>query len=240
MNNGLKLGVFLCDCGGTLAKATDFSVIKAKVEKLPDVTYVSISRDLCHERAQKAMQKDIQDKGINRVVVAGCSPELHEDDFANVIQATGVNRHLLSIANIREQCFWASLDSEKATRKAIAQIEMAINRARFLEPVEQAQVPVTKDVLIIGGGIVGMEAAIELSNLNLKTTLIEKEAALGGKLSHVANLYPLQITPQELLAAKLKQIAESQDIDVLTSAELIDISGNVGNFTVRIKREKED
>ena len=236
MDKDLRLGVFLCDCGGTLSKVTDFSAIKAKLQKLSDVTYVSISHDLCLKRAQQAMQKDIKDKGINRVVVAACSPELHEKDFMNVVQSAGVNRHLLSMANIREQCFWAYPDKDKAAQKAMAQIGMAINRARFLEPVEQTQISVNKDVLVIGGGITGIQTAIELSDLNLKTTLIEKEATLGGKLNRFANLYPVQVSPEEVLATKLKQVAESQNIYVLTSAELIDVSGEVGNFSARIKR----
>jgi len=240
VDKDLRLGVFLCDCGGTLSKATDFSAIKATLEKLSDVTYVSISHDLCLKRARQAMQKDIKDNGINRVVVAACSPELYENGFMNVIQSAGVNRHLLSMANIREQCFWAHPDKDKAIKKAMAQIGMAINRARFLEPVEQTQISVNRDVLVIGGGITGIQAAIELSNLNLKTTLIEKEATLGGKLNQFANLYPVQVTPEELLATKLKQVAESQDIDVLTSAELIDVSGEVGNFAARIKRGNEE
>ena len=240
MDNGLKLGVFLCDCGGTLSKATDFSAIKAKLEELPDVTYVSISHDLCLNRAQETMQKEIKDKGINRVVVAACSPELHEKGFMNVVQAVGVNPHLLSMANIREQCFWVHPDKGKAAQKAMAQIGMAINRARFLEPVEQTQISVNKDVLVIGGGIVGIETAIELSNLNLKATLVEKEATLGGKLNQFANLFPAQITPEEVLATKLQQVAESKNIDVLTSAELIDVSGEVGNFAARIRGRDGD
>jgi len=240
MDNELRLGVFLCDCGGTLSKAADFSTIKAKLEKLPHVTHVNISHDLCFKSAQKAMQKDIRDKGINRVVVAACSPELHEKDFMNVIEAVGVNPHLLSMANIREQCFWVHPDKDKAARKAMGQIEAAIDRARFLEPVEQIQISANKDVLVIGGGITGIETAIELSNLNLKTTLIEKKATLGGKLNQFANLYPVQIAPEEILATKLKQITERQNIDVLTSAELIDVSGQAGNFTAKIRSGKKE
>jgi heterodisulfide reductase subunit A len=240
VDNGLRVGVFLCDCGGALAKGIDFSAIKAKLEKLPDITYATISHDLCLETAQKAMQKDIKDKGINRVVVAACSPELHEKRFMNIIEAAGVNPHLLSMANIREQCFWVHPDKDEAAKKAMAQIGMAINRARFLEPVEQAQVPANKDVLVIGGGIVGIEAAIELSNLNLKTTLVEKEATLGGKLNQFANLYPVPVTSEELLAAKSKDVAERRNIDVLTSAEVIDVTGQVGNFAARIKCEKKE
>ena len=235
MDNELRLGVFLCDCGNTLSRAIDFSAIKNNLENLPDVTYVSISHDLCLETAQKAIQKVIEDKDINRVVVAACSPELYEKGLISVIQAAGVNPHLLSIANIREQCFWAHPDKTKAAKKATAQIKLAINRARFLEPVEKTQIPVNRDVLVIGGGIVGIEAALELSNLNLKTTLIEKEAILGGKLNQFANLYPLQVSPEEMLATRLKDVAERQNIDVLTSAELMDVSGEVGNFSARIK-----
>ena len=241
MDDELRLGVFLCDCGGTLSKAVDFSTIKAKLEKLPHVTHISISHDLCFKSAQKAMQKDIRDKGINRVVIAACSPELHEKDFMNVIEAAGVNPHLLSMANIREQCFWVHPDKDKAAQKAMDQIKTAIDRARLLEPVEQAQISVNnKDVLVIGGGITGIATAIELSDLNLKTTLIEKKAVLGGKLNQFANLYPVQVAPEEMLATKLEQIAERQNIDVLTSAELIDVSGQAGNFTAKIRGGKKE
>jgi heterodisulfide reductase subunit A len=214
--------------------------IKARLEKLADVALVSIGHNLCSPQAQQAMQKDIIDNGINRVVIAACSPELYGDAFADLVERVGLNRHLLSVANIREQCSWVHPDKQKATPKAQAQIEMAVNKARLLEAVEQIEVEVSRRVLVIGGGISGIEAAIELANLGLPTTLIEKEASLGGRLNQFATLYPLQVTPEEMLTSKLKQLTESENIDVLTSAELKDLSGEVGDFTAKIKKGSEE
>ena len=236
MEKDIKLGIFLCDCGETLSKVVSFSAIKAKLESDGAADYVGMFHDLCLKKAQKAMQKEIKDKGISRVVVVGCSPELHEKTFAEVLVAAGVNPHLLSMANIREQCVWVHSDRDKAAQKAAALIELAIRRAGLLEPVENADVPVNREVLIVGGGIVGIQAAIELSDLNVKATLIEKEATLGGKLNCFARLHPADATAEEVLITKIGQLAEKRIITALTSAELVDVTGEVGRFSARIRK----
>ncbi len=236
----VKIGVFICNCGDTISKSVDLLDIRARLEKLADVALVSIGHDLCSPQAQQAIRKDIIDNGINRVVIAACSPQLYGDALANLVEKAGLNRHLLSVANIREQCSWVHPDKDKATKKAMVQIRMAVDKVRLQDVVEQAEVEVYKDVLVIGGGIVGMEVAIELSNLNLRTTLIEKEANLGGRLKQFAALYPLQVTPEEMLTSRLKQVTGSENIDALTSAGLKDLSGEVGNFTAKIRKGNEE
>jgi heterodisulfide reductase subunit A len=239
MNEALRLGVFICDCGSTLLTPADLPDIKAELEKLPDVAYVGISHNLCAREEQGAMLLDIVDKGINRVVVAACSPELHEYTFADILKKAGINPYLLSMANIREQCFWAH-PKGKALRGAVAQIRMAINKARLLEPIEQGEISVSKDVLVVGGGTAGIESAIELSKLNLRVTLIERAMTLGGRLNQVPALRPLTVSPEQLLASRLEAITESENIEVLTSTELLDVGGEVGNFAVKMKREGEE
>jgi heterodisulfide reductase subunit A len=240
MNQEVKLGIFICDCGATLAKNIDFTELKQKLETLPDVEYLSISHSLCSPEGQETMLSELRAKAINRVVVAACSSELYEHIFAALLEKAGLNPYLLSMANIREQCSWVTPDKDKATQKAMEQIKMAINRARLLEPVESKDVPVNKEVLVVGGGIAGMQTALELSQLNLKATLMEKGKALGGKLSQLVALSPLKSPPEELLAAKVKAVTERNNVEVLTSAELLTLNGQAGDFAAKITKDGQE
>lgn len=237
MNKDMKVGVFLCDCGQTLSQAIDFPGLKSKLKADGHADYVGLFHDLCLKKTQKDMQKAIQDKGITRVVVAACSPELHQQTFMGVLSAAGLNSHMLSMANIREQCSWVHPNHGKATRKAMSLIEMAIGHARLAEPVESADVPVERQVLIVGGGLVGIQAAIELSALNTKVTLLEKDPVLGGRFNRLSLHFPLEHPAAEWLATRIAQLAENKNVTVLTSAELVGLTGQVGSFSATIKKD---
>lgn len=231
----VKIGAFICDCG-TSIRNIDFPVITEKISKLPDIAYVSLSSNLCLEQGQEAMLSCIRDKNISRVVVAACSPELKEHIFQHVLESAGLNPYLLSMANIREQCSWAH--EGDVTPKALMQVEMAVNRARLLEPVQRVEIPVNRDVLVIGGGLAGMKAAYELSRLGLKATLVEREPDLGGKLTELGSFHGLEMSPDEMLETMTKAISESRDIEVLTSARIVNVEGELGNFVVKIGRKR--
>lgn len=228
----VKIGVFICDCGGSI-RNIDFPAIKEKLSNVPDVANVSLNSDLCLSQGQEAMLSYIRDGGLNRVVVAACSPELKDHTFKQMLESVGLNPHLLSMANIREQCSWAH--EGDVTAKALTQIGMAINRARLLEPVERKEIPVCRDVLVIGSGLTGMKAAHELSRLGLKATLVEREPSLGGRLKELSGFYGLDLSPDEMLESMVKAVSESGDIEALTSARITSVEGELGNFSVRIK-----
>ena len=229
----VKIGVFLCDCGESL-KNIDFSRIRKDLQRLEDIAFVDISHGLCLEEGEKAMTSRILAENINRVVIGACSPELCEHIFTSLLEGLRLNPSLLSLANIREQCSWAH--EGDVTDKALELVRMAANKARFLQPVEKKGIPLNKEVLVVGGGFSGMKSALELSRLGLRTTLVERESVLGGKLGEFEGFYGFEASPEEVLSLMRKTVEENGDIEVFTSAEVTRVEGQVGDFTVSIRR----
>jgi len=232
----VRIGIFLCDCGKSLNNI-GFPKVKERTEKFQDVVYVDLGSSLCLEESQEKMLSAIREKDINRVVIAGCSPELKESAFGKALEEAGLNFNFLSMANIREQCSWAH--EGDVTDKALELIRMAVNKARFLQSVEKKDIPVNNEVLVVGGGFSGMKSTLELSRLGLRTTLVEREAVLGGKLGEFESFYGFETTPEEMLSSMRKAVGESGGIKVLTSAEVTKVKGQAGDFTVRIGRGEE-
>ena len=233
----VKIGVFLCDCGGSL-KNIDFPKVRENLEKLEDVAFVDITHNLCLEEGGKAVVSTILTENIGRVVIAACSAELCEHNFARLLEGIGVNPNLLSMANIREQCSWAH--EGDVTGKAVELISMAISKARLLQPVERKEVPVNKEVLVVGGGFSGMKSALELSQLGIRTTVVERESTLGGKLKELGGFYGLETSPREMVGSMARAVGEDKNIRVLTSAEVARVQGEVGDFAVTIGREEKE
>jgi len=229
----VKLGVFLCDCGGSL-RNIDFPKIRENLGKLEDIAFVEISHNLCLEEGEKAIASRILRENVNRVVIAACSPELCEDKFMRLLEGLGLNPNLLSITNIREQCSWAH--EGDITEKALELIRMAVNKARLLQGVERGEVPVNKEVLVVGGGFSGMKSALELSQFGIRTTIMERESTLGGKLKELEGFYGLETGPKEMFSSMTRAIEEDRNIEVLTSAEVARVQGEAGDFTVRIRK----
>ena len=228
----IRIGIFLCDCGGSLNNI-DFAKIKGNLEKLEDIAFVDISHNLCLEEGGKAIASRILTENIDRVVIAACAPGLCEHIFITLLESLRFNPNLLSLANIREQCSWAH--EGDVTEKALELIEMAVEKVRFLQPLGRKEVPVDKKTLVVGGGFSGMKAALDLSNLGLKTTLVERASALGGKLEEFGGSYGFETSSGEMLSSMRKAIEGNRDIEVLTSAEVTRVEGEAGNFSTRIK-----
>ncbi|GAI27514.1 unnamed protein product, partial [marine sediment metagenome] len=200
--------------------------------------FVEISHNLCLEEGEKAIASRILRENVNRVVIAACSPELCEDKFMRLLEGLGLNPDLLSIANIREQCSWAH--ERDVTEKALELIRMAVNKARLLQGVERGEVPVNKEVLVVGGGFSGMKSSLELSQLGIRTTIVERASTLGGKLKGLEGFYGLKTSPNEMFGSMTRAIEEDENIEVFTSAEVARVQGEVGDFAVRIRSgEKE-
>ena len=229
----VRIGIFICDCGKSLSNI-DFPKVKERVEKFQEVVYVDLSSSLCLKEGRERIVSIIRERDINRVVIAGCAPELKENVFGKVIEEAGLNCNFLSMANIREQCSWAH--ESDVTNKALELVRMAASKARFLQPVEKKDMPVNKQVLVVGGGFSGMKSALELSGLGLRTTLVEEEAVLGGKLGEFEGFYGIETTPEEMLSSMRKAVEENGDIEAFTSAEIARVEGQAGDFTIRIRR----
>jgi len=187
----LRIGVFVCECGTNIAGSVDVDKVVESATKLKDVVCAVKNRYMCSEPGQAEIKKAIAEKNLNRVVVAACSPRMHELTFRRCIESAGLNKYLVDMANIREHCSWVHMaDKDSTTNKAFDIVKAYVARARHLEPQEEREIPVTKSALVIGGGVAGMQSALDLADSGIKVYLVEKEPSLGGLMSQLAKTYP--------------------------------------------------
>jgi heterodisulfide reductase subunit A len=192
LNEGdIRIGVFVCDCGLNIAGSVDTDEVRQYAESLPDVVVSVKNRYSCSDPGQDEIKRNIQENRLNRVVVASCSPRLHEMTFRECISETGLNPYLLEMANIREHCSWVHADNkDMATWKAKDAVKMAVAKARLLEPGKEMEIPVTDAALVIGAGVAGIQAALDLANAGHQTYLIEKEPTIGGLMAQLDKTFP--------------------------------------------------
>ena len=186
----LRIGVFVCDCGSNIAGFADTEEIRTFADTLPDVIVSIRYKYTCSDPGQQEIQRTIFEYRLNRVVVASCSPSSYEPIFRQCIQGAGLNPYLLEMANIREHCSWVTKDREKATDKAKDIVKVAVSRARWLYPQDEEQIPVTDAALVIGGGVAGMQAALDLADAGHQVYLVEKKPSIGGIMAHLDKVYP--------------------------------------------------
>ena len=190
-DNAVRLGVYVCHCGLNIAQTVDCKEVAEKALLLDDV---AVSKDIgyaCSEPGQQEIKEDIRKFGLNRIVVASCSPRLHEPTFRQMLVAADLNPYLLEMANLREQCSWVHMnDTGAATIKAMELIEMAVARARLLMPLEEKKVPLTKRSLVIGGGIAGIQAALDLADNGYEVVMVEKKPSIGGIMAQLDKTFP--------------------------------------------------
>jgi len=226
-----KIGVFICNCSGTLNNI-DFDAVVKKVVELPGVTSIKFISPLCLEEGKKKMLSCIREENIEKVVVAACSPEFKEHVFREVLENAGLNGHLFSMANIKEQCSW--VHEGDVTGKVVELIKMAVSRTRLLQPVKMNNFSVNREVLVVGGGFEAINAALQLSRAGLRTTLLEREAVLGTGTTELENLCGFDIN------AMVMEVKGDENIEILAPAEVIETSGKIGDFNVRIRKGGEE
>jgi heterodisulfide reductase subunit A len=186
----LRIGVFVCDCGSNIAGVVDVDELRRFAETLPDVVVAVRNKYTCSDPGQQEIQENIFEHKLNRVVVASCSPTSYEPIFRQCIQEAGLNQYLLEMANIREQCSWVTPDRQAATRKAQDIVQVAVARAKWLYPQDEEQIPVTDAALVIGGGVAGMQAALDLADAGHRVYLLEKKPSIGGIMAQLDKVYP--------------------------------------------------
>ena len=190
-DSGLRVGVFVCDCGLNIAGAVDCAEVSAAAAQLPDVVCVVRNKYTCADPGQNEIKNAIHQHKLNRVVVASCTPRQHEPTFRTCVHDAGLNQYLMEMANLREHCSWVHPgDREGATHKAMDLVASAVGKARYLQPQEEMSVQVTRRALVIGGGVAGIEAAIELADAGHQVTLVEKQASIGGIMAQLDKTYP--------------------------------------------------
>jgi len=187
----LRIGVFICECGTNIAGSVDVDKLVEDAKKMGNVVYTAKNRYMCSEPGQVEIKKAIQEEKLDRVIVAACSPRMHEPTFRQCVSAVGLNPYLVDMANIREQCSWVHMeDREAATKKARDIVKAYTARARYLEAQEETEITVKKATLVIGGGIAGMQSALDLADAGYQVYLVEKEPALGGIMARLAKTFP--------------------------------------------------
>jgi len=187
----LRIGVFVCYCGLNISGTVDCEAVAEYAQGLKDVVAASTNRYTCSEPGQQEIKNDIKEHNLNRVVVASCSPRMHEPTFRVACQEAGLNPYLLEMVNLREHCSWVHIhEPEKATEKAKDMVRMGVSRARFLQPQIEKEVPVARSTMVIGGGIAGIQASLDLANAGYQVYLIEKKPSIGGVMAQIDKTFP--------------------------------------------------
>jgi len=185
-----KIGVYVCHCGSNIAGTVDVAQVTEYAKGLPSVVVARNYKFMCSDPGQDIIKNDIKEMGLNRVVVASCSPRLHEATFRRAVAAAGLNAYLFEMANIREQCAWVHTDKEKATEKAKALVSAAVRRVFYQEPLEMKEVAVNPCTLVVGAGIAGIQAALEIADAGRKVYLVEREPSIGGNMARLDKTFP--------------------------------------------------
>jgi heterodisulfide reductase subunit A len=232
-----KVGVFVCHCGENIARTVH---VQNVVDFAKDVPGAAVSEDypyLCSAPGQQMVIDAIEEHGLDRVVIAACSPQLHEPTFRAAAAQAGLNPHLVEIANIREHCSWVHHDKDEASAKACQTVTAAVERVKRAKPLDPVEVPVTKRALVIGGGVAGIRAALDIANAGHPVVLVEKQPSLGGNMSRLSETFPTLDCSQCILTPLMVQVSRHPNIELMTYSEVENVSGYVGNFTVRIRKK---
>jgi heterodisulfide reductase subunit A len=236
MSYSRRIGVYICHCGLNIAENVDVGEVKSYASKLPNVVIARKHLYMCSEQGQMLIKNDIKNKKLNGIVVASCSPRMHEHTFRSAIVEAGLNKYLFEMANIREHCSWVHNDKIKATEKAKKLVKMAVGKARFLAPLPEARITITPKALVIGGGITGLNSALGIANAGLNVELIEKSAFLGGHIAELSHVSPSNISGINLLEPILNNISKNRKISIHTNTYITKITGYPGNFIIKAKK----
>jgi heterodisulfide reductase subunit A2 len=231
-----KIGVYICECGPNIKDRIDIDKVIEAVSGIEGIKTVKRYSLLCSNDGKKFLEEDLKKEELTHVVIAACSPKDHEQTFMRVCEKAGVNPYLFQLVNIREQCAWMIPDKDAATEKAIQYVMSGIQRVALHSPLKQVEIESKPDVLVIGGGVAGLEASLSLAGPDRKVYLVEKEEALGGKVKKLFSLLPHQGNDLSLIEKKIKAAADHDNIEVLTSSQVADVRGFLGNFEIEITR----
>ena len=233
-----KVGVYVCHCGSNIAGTVDVEKVAQWVgENVPDVAVARDYKFMCSSLGQQMIQDDVKSKGLTRVVVAACSPSLHEKTFRRACQTAGLNPFLFQMANIREQVSWVCTDKTLATEKAKALVAAAAERVKRHQPLTPMPIKVNPATLVVGGGIAGLQAALELANAGYPVFLVEREPSIGGHMAQFDKTFPTLDCSACILTPRMSEVGTHENITLLTYSELEEVSGSVGNFKVKIRKK---
>ncbi len=232
-----RIGVFICHCGINIASTVDVNKVTEYISKYPGIVYAENYRYMCSDPGQKLISDTIKNHKLTGVVIACCSPTLHENTFRRLSANSGLNAYMCEIANIREQCSWVHEDKTEATEKAITIIKTIIEKTKGNESLIPVEVPVTKKALVIGGGISGIQAALDIADAGQKVILVEQSPSIGGHMAQLSETFPTLDCSQCILTPKMVDVAQNPNVTLYTYSEIEDVDGYVGNFKVTIRKK---
>ncbi len=231
-----KIGIFVCECGGNIGDVVDVKSVIETVKNWDGVQVAKYNKYLCSRPAQEIIIDDIKKKGLDRVVVASCTPRMHLPTFQNVLERAGLNPYMLEFVNIREQDSWVHgpKASVEATKKAISLIKGGYERSKELEPLDSVSEKSSREILIIGGGIAGITAALELGYLGFKTRIVERKPSIGGNMAKLTKVFPTLDCAQCILTPRMAEVGRNPNVNLLTYSEVQEVTGRPGNYTVKV------
>ena len=233
-----KVGIYVCHCGSNIAGTVDVAeVAKWAGENIKDVVVAKDYKFMCSSLGQQMIEDDIKEKGLTRVVVAACSPHLHEKTFRRACENAGMNPYLCQMTNLREHVAWVCTDKAVGTKKAKALVSASAERVKLQQPLEPMYVEVNPRTLVVGGGIAGLQAALELADAGHPVVLLERKPSVGGHMAQFDKTFPTLDCSACILTPKMSEAAQHENITLLTYAELEEVSGSVGNFKVKIRQK---
>ena len=232
-----RIGVFVCWCGSNIAATVDVQAVSDALAKEPGVVLSTNYQYMCSQSGQEMIQEAIKEHKLTGIVVCSCSPRMHEATFRKTAQQAGINPYMVEIANIREQCSWVHKDKEIGTEKAIILGRAAIAKVHLNAPLTAGQSPVTKRALVIGGGIAGIQTALDIADAGFEVDIVEKKPTIGGKMTQIDKTFPTLDCAACILTPKMVDVAQNDKIRVFAYSEVEAVKGFVGNFNVTIRKK---
>ncbi|MDY6865380.1 MAG: 4Fe-4S binding protein [Halobacteriota archaeon] len=230
----IRIGVYVCHCGGNISDTVGVEDVRTYSEGLDDVVMARSLEHVCSDEGQGTIKEDIKNYNLNRIVVGTCSPQFHELTFQATLQDAGLNKYMLEMANLREQCSWVYEDSDVATKKARNLINMAVAKARLNEPLETKKIPIGNSVLVIGAGISGIQASLDLADSGMKVYVVEKEPSIGGHMSQLSRSFPTDDCSACILDPKKSDLYNHPNITLFSYSEIDEVKGHIANFDVTV------
>jgi heterodisulfide reductase subunit A len=232
-----RIGVFVCHCGENIGRTVDCAAVAAAAAKLPGVAHAVDYKYMCSDPGQNLIRQAIKEKKLTGVVVAACSPRMHEPTFRRATAEAGVNPFLCEMSNIREHCSWVHENRAEATAKAIDLVRVIIEKVKRNQPLMPVHVPVTRRALVIGGGIAGIQAALDIANGGHEVVMVERDPSIGGHMAQLSETFPTLDCSQCILTPRMVEVAQHPKIKLYVYSEVEEVKGFIGNFEVKIRRK---
>ena len=233
----MRIGVFVCHCGSNIEGTVDTAAVAGNALSFPEVVWAIDTMYACSEPGQEAIIQAVREKGLSGVVVASCSPRMHEITFRRAVEHAGLNRYMFEMANIREHVSWIGKDREANTNKATELVRMAVAKLRRNYPLYSNRFDVKKRVMVIGGGVSGIQAALDCAEAGIEVVLVERESTIGGKMAKLDKTFPTVDCSSCILGPKMVDVSQHPNIKLLACSEVNQVNGYVGNFQVEVRRK---